>query len=312
MAKETRIGIVGCGDGTHGKVWAELLSDKKGKKYGLKVARVWDSDPKAAEALAEKIGAEAVKDFQSAGEDVDGIMITELFPHRYLELARPFLQKGCKVFINRPFAADLRDAREILRLASKNGAKIYSASALYHTQAAEKAREQLASLGPVKLFTMTGPTDHLYFYLPHAIAALTSVLGCGIARVQALSLTWKPNARHLSATPVMIYVKYSPQSPVGEARGVIQMIGPAAKWYGFRLKLFGAEKESDEIRFEVSYDRLLENMSVFFKTGLEPVPREVILEQTAVFYAALQSADERGSAVHTDKMLGKGAEGAQF
>ncbi|HOX40420.1 MAG TPA: Gfo/Idh/MocA family oxidoreductase [Candidatus Brocadiia bacterium] len=303
MAKDAQVGIIGCGEGTHGKVWAELLSGKGGKKFGMKVAKVWDGDRETAETLAIKTGAEAVEKFEDAGEGVDGVMITELFPDRYLELARPFLRNGGRIFFNRPFAADVNDAREILRLARKNGAKVYSASALYHTEAGAKAIAQLDSIRPVKLFTMTGPTDHLYFYLPHAIAALVNVLGTGIARIQALSLTWKPNARHLSATPVMVYVKYAPDAKIGDARGIIQMTGPGTKWYGFRLKLFGAEKESDEIRFEVSYDKLLENMAMFFKTGLEPVPHEVILEQTVVFYAALQSADERGKAVHTDEMM---------
>ena len=293
---ELRLGIIGCAEGTHGKVWAQLLAAPEGARFGMRPARLWDADAAAAAALAQATGAQAVTEPAQAGEGVDGILITELFPDRYLELARPFLQAGRRIFLNRPFAGSMRQAREIVSLAGGHGARIYSASALFHTTAAKEAQQQLAAIGPVSLFTMTGPTDHLVFYLPHAIAALTSVLGTGIARVQAVSLRRDEKQPHLATAPVVIYAEYGPCAAAAGARGTIQMMGPGASWYGFRLKLFGAKQEGAEIQFEVSYDRLLETMSRFFATGVEPVPHQVILEQAAVFYAAFDSA-RRGGAV---------------
>jgi hypothetical protein len=75
------------------------------------------------------------------------------------------------------------------------------------------------------------------------------------------------------------------------------MVGAGAKWYGFVLKLFGADAEAEETHFEVSYDRLLETMAGFFRTGDEPIPREVLLEKTAIYYAALDSARQGGAPV---------------
>lgn len=304
MKTDVRLGIVGCSEGTHGKVWAELLSKPEGKKFGMHPVRIWDADSKIAETVAKAVGATFVHNFREAGEDVDGILITELFPDRYLELGRPFLEDGKRVFFNRPFAGSMADAREIVRLARSHGAKIYSASALFNTVAARKAQQQLSEIAPVRLFSMTGPSDHIYFYLPHVIASMVSVLGTGIAKVQSLSLNWRlGDAPHRATTPVVVYVEYGPDSRVGPARGVVQMIGPASKWYGFQLKIFGADVEGEEIRFEVSYDLLLERMAEFFRTGVEPVPHNVILEKTAVFYAALQSARKGGCTVHVVDMI---------
>ena len=302
--KEVRLGIIGCSQGTHGKVWAEMLSKEEGRKYHMRPYRIWDADADAAETVAKSTGATYVKDFREAGEDVDGILITELFPERYFELSRPFLEAGKRIFFNRPFAGSIADAQEIIRLAQKHGAKIYSASCLFHTKAASKARQQLPEIVPIRLFSMIGRSDHVSFYLPHAIAALISVLGVGVCRVQALSLHCSGKQPHLVTAPVMVYVEYSPDAYVGAARGVVQMIGPESKWHEFQLKLFGADKESDEIRFESKYDLLLETMADFLRTGIEPVPHRAILEKTAIYHAALQSAREDGRIINIIDTIG--------
>jgi predicted dehydrogenase len=301
--RELKIGIVGCGEGTHGKVWGELLAQPGGARFGMRPVRVWDADPAASAAFAKATGAEVVSAPADVGKDVDGILMTELFPTRYLELSRPFLEAGRRIFYNRPFAASVADAKRILAMARAHDARVYSASALYHTAAGERARAKLRDLGAIRLFNMTGPTDHLGFYLPHAIAALTSVLGVGVEKVQSVSLEPSgPDARE-AIGPVVAYVEYGAKSSHPGARGVVEMIGPGARWYAFVMKLFGAEADGEEIRFEVSYDALLTQMAGFFRTGIEPVGRDVLLEQTAIYYAALQSARKGGRAIRPQELI---------
>ncbi len=295
MADALKIGIVGCADNTHGKVWGELLASEAGAAYGMKPVAVWDRSPQAAEALARATGARAAADPEDAGRDVDGVMITELMPDRYLSLARPFLKRGMRVFFNRPFAGSVADAHATVSLAERHGARIYSASALYHTVAGAKARDALETIGPVRLFNLTGPTDHIGFYLPHAVAAMVSVLGTGVKTVRAISLRTDQDDPQKAAAPVVVYVEYEPTSPIGPARGTLNMIGPGAKWYGFSMNLYGANGELDPVRFEVTYEHLLHEMARFFRTGEEPIPREVIIEKTSIYYAALSSARRSGA-----------------
>lgn len=303
MEEPLRIGIIGCGDNTHGKVWGELLVKPEGAVYGMKPTKVWDASPEAARAFAEATGATVVRHPSMVGEETDGVLITEVMPYRYLELARPLLQKGLRVFLNRPFAGSMEDAREILRLAERHGARIYSASALDHTRQAAQAAEEVQRVQPLRLFNMTGPSDHLTWYLPHAIAAMTSVLGTGVARVRALSLKTTHEDPHRAAEPVVVYVEYGQDAKVGPVRGTLQMIGPGASWYGFSMSLFGAHGEAQEIRFEVTYEHLLHAIARFFRTGEEPIPRQAILEKTCLFYAALASARKGGATVDVPRLM---------
>jgi hypothetical protein len=91
------------------------------------------------------------------------------------------------------------------------------------------------------------------------------------------------------------------------SRGTVQMIGPRATWYGFTMNLFGANGAGEPIRFEVTYDRLLETIAAFFRTGIEPIPHAVILEKTCIFHAALASAQRASRPVNVARLVaGKG------
>jgi hypothetical protein len=296
-----RLGIAGCAESTHGEAWAKMLAAPDGAGLGMRPAAVWDADPGAALALAEAVGARAVPRVEDLAEGTDGILITELFPGRYLELARPFLEAGRRVFLNRPFAGSVADAREILALAECHGAGVYSASALDHTPAAEAARARLADIGKPRLFTLMGCTDHIAFYLPHCIAALASVLGPGIERVAATRLEIRADDPHLAAGPVVIGAEYGAGAPTAPgAAGSILMAGPACDWYGFRLKVIAEAGEMEEVHFEVTYVPMLRLMREFFATGAEPIPRHTILYKTAVFYAVLESARRGGAMVEVE------------
>ncbi len=298
-----KLGIIGCAEGTHGKVWGELLAKPEGAAYGMRPVKVWDAHPEAARALAAVTGAEVVRHPAMTGEGTDGVMVTELMPYRYLELARPLLQKGMRLFLNRPFAGSVEDAHEIVRLADRHGARIYSASALYHTTESARGKEELQRIQPLRLFNVTGPSDHITFYLPHAIAAMVSVLGTGVARLRSLCLRTRPEDPQHATAPVVVYLEYADDSAVGPAVGTIQMIGPGASWYGFSMSMFGAHGEAQEIRFGVTYEHLLHAMARFFRTGEEPVPRDVILEKTCIFYAARTSARKHGASVDVRALL---------
>jgi len=298
-----KIGIVGCSEGTHGKVWGELLASPEGAVYGMRPTKVWDAYPDAAQALANATGAEVVRNPAMTGEGTDGVMITELMPYRYLELARPLLQKGLRVFLNRPFAGSIEDGWEIMRLAERYDARVYSASALFHTLEADRAREEIQRIKPLRLFNVTGPSDHVMFYLPHVIAVAVSVLGPGVARIRSVSLHTRPeDPQHITA-PAVIHVEYADDAPIGPAHGTLQMIGPNASWYGFSMSMFGAHGEAQAIRFEVTYEHLLHTMARFFRTGEEPIPREVIMEKTCILYGARASAMKHGAVVDVKALL---------
>ncbi len=301
--QDVKIGLVGCEKQvTHSWDWAELMASAEGAGIGMRVAKVWDAKRDAAQAFAQAFGAQAVSDLRQVGEDVDGVLITEPLPDRFVELGRPFLEAGQRVFFNRPFAASMDDAREIVRLAEAYGARIYSGSALHYTDAGDKAREKLADIGDIRLFNVTGPTGYTLWYLPHVVACLYSVLGPGVSFVRTLSIDPVPGEPNQTSAPVVAYAEYGLDSPIGNARGVLETTGPDTDWYGFRLKVYGIKDELEEVDYDWSYVRLLQTMAEFFRTGVEPFTHAELMEQIAFVYAIMRSAELGGVAVRLADM----------
>ena len=219
--QDVKIGLVGCEKQvTHSWDWAELMASAEGAGIGMRVAKVWDAKRDAAQAFAHAFGAQAVSDLRQVGEDVDGVLITEPLPDRFVTLGRPFLEAGQRVFFNRPFAASMDDAREIVRLAEAYGARIYSGSALHYTDAGDKAREKLADIGDIRLFNATGPTGYTVWYLPHVVACLYSVLGPGVSFVRTLSIDPTPDVPPRRMLAHLIESKGATAADVSRATGI--------------------------------------------------------------------------------------------
>ena len=60
---------------------------------------------------------------------VEGVMVLAVIGNRHLSLASPSLSKGLPTYIDKPLACSLADAKQVLSLATKTGAR-YSASSL--------------------------------------------------------------------------------------------------------------------------------------------------------------------------------------
>ncbi|WP_148715909.1 Gfo/Idh/MocA family oxidoreductase [Chitinolyticbacter meiyuanensis] len=288
MSNALRIGIIGCADYTHGRMWARQWHQEA--QHGLVAARVWDADASVAVALANEIGAEVVSTPQAVAEGCDGVVIATLQPADYLALAAPHLAAGRRVFLNRPLAGSVADARSVFALADAHSAAVYSASALLHTRAASRIRATLAEIGALRYFSLVGPTDTADWYLPHLYACLASTLGPGLARVVQADLPSLSGDPHRLRGPATVMVEYAADSPVGAARGTLTLLGPGSDWYGFTLKLYGSSGVSAELDFDVGYELLFAAMRRFFLDGTAPTPRALMLEQVAAHYATLQAA----------------------
>ena len=112
-----RVAVVGAG--RMGKLHARVISELP----GATLACVVDANPSAADALAKQRGTAPLSDLASAVPLCDAAIIA--VPTRYhLEAARPFLQAGKSVLIEKPLAPDAASAREIIELARQNNARI--------------------------------------------------------------------------------------------------------------------------------------------------------------------------------------------
>jgi predicted dehydrogenase len=100
------------------------------------------------------------EDIEQATEAVDAAFICDSSSPKdggdHLELARPFLEKGIPCFIDKPFAATLADAQEMVNLAKSNKTVLMNSSILANTDVGELFRRRFYEIGEPRLLTVKG------------------------------------------------------------------------------------------------------------------------------------------------------------
>jgi len=112
-----RVAVVGVGH--LGRHHARIL----GHHPEVNLVAVVDSRREQAEKIAETLGCEAHSDISAIIDQVDAVSIAAptVLHHR---LARPFLERGVHVLVEKPLTADLEEASDLLGLAKRSRATL--------------------------------------------------------------------------------------------------------------------------------------------------------------------------------------------
>jgi predicted dehydrogenase len=111
-----RVAVVGCGafGRNHARVYRQLAEENR----GVELIGVADKDPTKARAVAEEFATQA---FSSVGElsgKIDAASVAVPTVH-HLEVARQLMGAGADVLIEKPLAAALAEADELIAIASR-------------------------------------------------------------------------------------------------------------------------------------------------------------------------------------------------
>ena len=236
-----------------------------------------------AKTIHAEYGVELVDSIEALLSKVDVVLLESVDGRPHLAQVTPVLKARKPVFVDKPLAASLEDARRIAALAKETGTPLFSSSSVRFHPEIPKMRD-IRSIGEVKRvqanYTLNVVPFHpdLYYYGIHGIEALYAVLGAGCTRLarrvtpetDVTTCTWKDGR-------VGVYnalLKPDNKRPVLEVTGS----GGTANTGG-----------------PGNYDGLVVTIAEFFHTGRSPVPVEETLE-IFEFMTAAQISKERGGA----------------
>jgi predicted dehydrogenase len=303
---EVRIGIIGT-DTSHVTAFTRVLNDPANPDHiaGFRVVAAvkgGSSDipssrnrvEEYAMEIHDKWGVELVPSISALAGKVDAILLESLDGRVHLQQARQAFALHKPVFIDKPLASTLEDAREIARLAAVEKVAWFSASSLRFGELVASARipESLgaASLGVASLgATVWGPgpvEEHhaldLSWYGVHPVEMLYALMGPGCETV-----TRTTGGTDASGTDVI-----TGRWKDGRL-GTVRVIRPNS---GYGALSFGA-KEIKTGRRDVapfSYVLLLQQIVKFFETGVPPVSNAETLETIGFMDAAQRSKQSHG------------------
>jgi hypothetical protein len=133
-----------------------------------------------AQAMMDMGFEKIIKDPVELVKECDGVHIEHADYRKVLELARPALEAGKPVFINRPFTATIADAEETVRLAKAYNAPLMCASSLEFQPEVAQMQQFSRTNGPVRSYEAFCPEPIFPWMFPHVINFAHAGLGGGI------------------------------------------------------------------------------------------------------------------------------------
>ena len=218
------------------------------------------------EDLVEDVDAAYIADSSSPGDGAD-----------HLELARPFLEKGIPTFVDKPFAATLADAKEIIRLAQENNTTVMSASILAHTDVGKHFRRRFDEIGGCGFLVVKG-VGTANGAVIHGLAAAQGLVGYGVDWVECMG----------SQELECILLHY----PSGLEAVVLNAPNAVFPWTcSFYCSAYSKQgvihcPGIGDPEFHTGTRRIVELFRQMIDTGKPPVPYGQILEPIAIIEAA--------------------------
>ncbi len=291
-AADIKVGIIGL-DTSHAPAFTRILNDKSDPDHipGAKVVAAFPGgSPDIASSrdrlgeytarLRDEFGVEIVDDIRTLCSKVDAVLLESIDGRKHLEQVRAVFEAGLPVFIDKPLAASLEDAREIVRLGKKHGVPWWSASNVRYHAAADKVRlpmpHGVITWGPAPF----EPTHHLdlSWYGIHPVELLFSLMGTGC---QSVTRTYTEGAGVIVGTWK------------GGRLGTVRAIRDGKRGYGAIVYGDKEIKVADSVG--AAYPQLMREVVKFFGTRVPPVSNEETLEIFAFMDAALRSKENGGA-----------------
>jgi hypothetical protein len=187
-------------DTSHCPAFARLLNDE-GAEYHVPGGRVIGAYPGGSDLfshsynrvkgftarLREAFGVQIYDDIPKLAQDVDAIMLESVDGRQHLRQFE-LLAVGKPVYIDKPFATSMADAREIVRLAERTGTPLMSCSSLRYAAGID-GLAQGAAVVSCEAFGPAARLDDypgLFWYGIHSAEVLFTMMGPGCTRVRCL------------------------------------------------------------------------------------------------------------------------------
>ena len=290
--------------------------EKLPKVTGFEIVKCYDYERSQAEAFSEAFSGrpEVCDTVEEMTSGIDALFLSDCDGGGgdHLELATPFLKAGIPIFVDKPFACTLADAKAIVKLAKKHGTPMYNESILSVVPAADMFKRRFPEIGDATVGVIKGVggafsqenvdvqdalgegIEDRLAYIIHGVALATNLFGSDVEHVEAMgTLPLEYFHLHLaSGKEVMILntaVDHFPERCNFYAAGYSQGGAVASNPIGDFEFIYGGQK-------------ILRNFKKLVLTGELPRPYDDMIFHIAIIEAG-QIAQRTGKAVKVQDVL---------
>ena len=178
-----KIAILGC-ENSHADTFLNFIYNTDGYR-DVEVVGVYSNEPEAVKKLNEKYGVKILENYADAVGEIDGLIITARHGDLHYEYAKPYVESGIPMFIDKPVTIKESEAVEFMKELKSRGTRFAGGSSLKHdagVKALKKEREELTDGKTIGGFVrapldMASVYGGFYFYAPHLVEVVSEVFG---------------------------------------------------------------------------------------------------------------------------------------
>lgn len=212
---------------------------------------------------------------------VDAVIIATDIGGEHVARARPFVEAGVPVFIDKPLT-DNADDLKVFKKWVAEGKAIMSSSSMRYTKEFMPYRTSTRELGDLRFVSITTPKSWETYGI-HALEAMYPILGPGFlsARNTGTKDRNVVHLKHRNGADVIVIASYDMFGGFGH----LQLVGTAGHAHVSSGDTFYAFKTQ------------LEAFISYLRTGVRPFPFEETVELMQLLIASLRSRAENGREV---------------
>ena len=178
-----RIAILGC-ENSHANAFLKFIRERE-EFSDVEVVGVYSDDRTAAEKLRESFGVPVMEDYADAVGKIDGLVITARHGDNHYKYAKPYIDSGIPMFIDKPITIDGDEAVAFMRALKENNVRISGGSSLkqdvFVRQLKQEAEQEVDGKtlgGYVRAPYMSGSAyGGFYFYAQHLVEMVCEIFG---------------------------------------------------------------------------------------------------------------------------------------
>ena len=178
-----KVAILGC-ENSHANTFMNYIT-KSQKFPDLQIVGVYSDEPAACEKLHNNFGLYVAKSYDEFVGKIDGLIITARHGDNHYKYAKPYLESGIPMFIDKPITISEEEAVQFARELSENNVRITGGSCLIHERVIKNLRQivQDKTYGEVlgghfrAPLDMENPYGGFFFYSQHLVQMVCEVFG---------------------------------------------------------------------------------------------------------------------------------------
>lgn len=186
-----RIVFLGC-ENSHSAMFLDFI--KTDDKYkDVEILGVYSYDVEASKKLAERYSVPILINYDSMVGQADGVVITARNGDYHYKYAKPYIQNGVTMFIDKPITINETESLEFMRACKEAGVKVTGGSCLrFDAWVCEIAGNNAKKEGGNTLggfvrcpISLGNPNGGFFFYAQHLVETVQVAFGRNIKSVYA-------------------------------------------------------------------------------------------------------------------------------